>query len=560
MTAPATNDLSAGQRAPSAGWSRPAAVAFVFICALAVFFPLPANSPLAGTEAHRALTAHQMVQSGEWLVPRMFGRVYLAKPPLHYWLIGSFEVISGHANTFIWRLPSTVEGSCLAALLCWLALTWFGDVAGLISGLSYIALITMWGQDRGADIDITNALTATMAAICLLQMQFGNCRRNAGWIILGGLATGASFLTKGPCGLPPILGAMIWIAITRIRQKQGMRLFRPSFWMPLIIGAAIFAIYAYATYHYIHSHHMAADLTGVQEGTEDLHPHDWSISRAVGILILPLIMFVYALPVSVALPFSFIKDVRQTYDADRQSRVSALAWTILLSWAVCFVSGMHLPRYAFVTLPLMCPLAGVIGASIGRYGAKLNLAILAIASVSTVAFGVVVAVLAGMLWKHSYQRPELIGTTLIALPLALIVFRSLMGKKPAWRRLLLLLPIILFCLSLNYGSAADQDRQNRSSLGEGKIIRSITGPNATLYTCMMVLDQPELFYYSGLPTIAKDGDMLDWHDVPSGAWVVLEQPEMEKWKREIPERLSNETPFTANKNAGWLYQYSIPGN
>ena len=38
-------------------------------------------------------------------------------------------------------------------------------------------------------------------------------------------------------------------------------------WLPLVIGVAIFAIWAFATSRYIQSHHLAADLTGVQEGT-----------------------------------------------------------------------------------------------------------------------------------------------------------------------------------------------------------------------------------------------------------------------------------------------------
>ena len=559
MTATDTTDPSIHTAPQQGGWTRTGAAAIVFLAALACFLPLPPDSPLAATEGHRGITAHQMAESGEWLVPRMFGRVYLAKPPLHYWLQATFEKVSGIASPFIWRLPSAVEASILAATLCWLAWRWFGAVAGLVGGFAYLALVAMWGEDRGADIDLTNAMVSTVAAICLLEMQFGPTAALRGhriwYTLLGGIAVGASFLTKGPCGLPPILGAMIWIAIVTIRQRAASRLLRPSFWLPLLLGILIFALYALATYRYIQSHHMAADLTGLQEGATDLHPHDWSVARAIGILTLPLIMLVYALPVSVALPLSFLREVRDAQDGERQSRMLALSSTILLAWAVCFVSGMHLPRYAYVTLPLLCPLAGAVAASTPKLGRTLRLWIAFIAGASALIPSVAVLGLIAMLWRQSLIRPLLIATTLIALPLAVLVVRALSGNQPNWRALYAM-PIILLCLSLNSAYQVHYDRLRRSSRDQALMIRSITGPGAQLFTCAMVLDQPELFYYSGLPTRAFDGDNLDWHDIKSGSWVVLEPQELEIWQREVPNRLKRIIPFVANKNQGDLVWYA----
>jgi len=543
---------------PEAGWTQSGALAIVFVAALACFVPLPVDSPLAGTEGHRAITAHQMVESGEWLVPRMYGRVYLAKPPLHYWIAATFETVSGHASPFIWRLPSAVEGAILASLLCWLAGRWFGGVAGIVSGLAYVSMVAMWGEDRGADIDLTNALVSTVAAICLLEMQFGLNRKMAWWIILGGLAIGASFLTKGPCGLPPILGALIWIAIVRIRERKASQLLKPRVWLPFVIGISIFALYAFATYRYIQSHHMAADLTGVQEGTEDLHPHDWSVARAIGIVLLPLIMFAYALPVSLALPLSFLRAVRDAAEPVKRSRMAALAWTILLAWLVCFVSGMHLPRYAYVTLPLMCPLAGAVATFIPQLRASLRQLFQVIAVGSTMIFGFVVVVLSVMLWRHPPIRPLLIVTGLVAISFVALVVRAFSRGQHNWRALYAL-PGILICLSLNTAYLTHFDRLHRSSLDQGQMIRSITGPDAKLVTCMMVLDQPELFYYSGLPTTATDDDTLDWHKVPLGTWVVLEPPELDIWKRDVPSRLKRVIPFVANRNQGYLVWYADVG-
>jgi len=74
--------------------------------------------PLAGTEGHRALPADGMVRTGDWLLPRLYGRVYLTKPPMVYWLIGGVEKLTGVADETSWRMPSAMAGGLLGMALC----------------------------------------------------------------------------------------------------------------------------------------------------------------------------------------------------------------------------------------------------------------------------------------------------------------------------------------------------------------------------------------------------------------------------------------------------------
>src|SRR5437868_4222725 len=101
------SELSTKQSWIARGMS-PAALAFAL--SMLMHVPILGLTPLSGTEGHRALTAHQMVQSHRWLVPMLFGRPYLAKPPLHYWLIAVTETLAGRGNVFVWRLPSAIAG------------------------------------------------------------------------------------------------------------------------------------------------------------------------------------------------------------------------------------------------------------------------------------------------------------------------------------------------------------------------------------------------------------------------------------------------------------------
>ena len=59
----------------------------IFLLTIACHLPLLGSAPLAGTEGHRVFPALNMVRTGDWLLPRLFGQLYLIKPPLHDWLI-----------------------------------------------------------------------------------------------------------------------------------------------------------------------------------------------------------------------------------------------------------------------------------------------------------------------------------------------------------------------------------------------------------------------------------------------------------------------------------------
>src|SRR5205809_823324 len=120
---------------------RDALVIFLLGC-LCFTFNLGA-APLSGTEGHRAITAHQMLQSHHYLVPSLYGYTYLKKPPLAYWTLALFERLFG-AHEFVWRLPSVLAASAMAAFICLMTARWFDRVSGLAAGIACLSLIALW--------------------------------------------------------------------------------------------------------------------------------------------------------------------------------------------------------------------------------------------------------------------------------------------------------------------------------------------------------------------------------------------------------------------------------
>ena len=135
-----------------------------------------------------------------------------------------------------------IDGALLNVCLYRFGARWFGRIGGIVSGLCGLGLLCLWGQARTADVDATNQLACSVAALCMIELYFGHPARIWAWIAGAGVALGATLMSKGPAGLPFILGVIIWAFVPRARRGASARplLRSGSLWGPLIIGIALF--------------------------------------------------------------------------------------------------------------------------------------------------------------------------------------------------------------------------------------------------------------------------------------------------------------------------------
>jgi len=195
----------------------------VFVLALFVLLYVPwlASAPISGTiESSRLMAARNMLQGGDWVVPRLHGEPYLAKPPLQYWLIALFSAPFGDVSLVSARLLSALS----VVLSCALVTVWgrregtprTGLCAGILLGFCGVLL------EKGviAELEALLALTLTGA---LFSLWLGlNCERRApalAWFLGAGVFLGGAVLTKGPVPLIPfVLGAAALAATRRPRR------------------------------------------------------------------------------------------------------------------------------------------------------------------------------------------------------------------------------------------------------------------------------------------------------------------------------------------------------
>ena len=115
---------------------------YLFLAAVFALLFLAGNELAAVTdtaESNYALTAREMVLSGDWMSPRIYGHYWYDKPIFFYWELALSFAAFGF-NEFAARLPSAVFGVASVLYTFWFSSKVYdrktGWTAALILGTS----------------------------------------------------------------------------------------------------------------------------------------------------------------------------------------------------------------------------------------------------------------------------------------------------------------------------------------------------------------------------------------------------------------------------------------
>jgi 4-amino-4-deoxy-L-arabinose transferase-like glycosyltransferase len=531
----------------------------IFVFCLLMHVPWLGVTPLAGTEAHRVFPAREMLHSGYWAVPMLYGKPYATKPPLHHWLIAFAEWVSGQGNVFVWRLPSAVVGAVLSVVLCWFAARWFGRTAGMIAGLSSAGMVTLWGQWQVADIDSTNTLASALAALCLIELLIARPKRVWPWVLAAGLALAATLMVKGPGGIPIILAAWILGVIAAClrpvpdSQAEELRFRSTSpttvgvmrlkscldtvaaFVMPLVIGSATFAAYAWWAYVSLHRQGFGADLAGVKEGSEHLIHLPTLQMLGKSLLVMPTQLFLFALPVSLALPLLLVRKIREGWNSRERRLMAALAASVLISWGICVLGALDNPRYGYVTLPPLCVLAGAVAMAAARNRPAADW-LRAILIVTAAALSLAAAGLAWAAWRLPHFQSVLVASVFLAVATAT---GTIVRLRSSWRAAWGFVPLLVFAV-IPFSLQRAYDRTRSSGFQTALILRQRVGDGASIAAGGAVTSKPETFYYADARVNFFTAGHFLPANVPPGTWVILDKQEHDRWLRSPGVRLDQD--------------------
>jgi hypothetical protein len=202
-----------------------AAVLCLAVAGLVTFPDLGARALYTAGEVRCALIAREMLDSGDWIQPRLNHVRYYEKPPLMYWAIAAGYEWLG-VGELAARLPAALAhlGTVLCAFsigfeLMGLAVAWR---AALVFATTPIA----FHLGRFASLDTVMTFFLSMALLGLVRTSQHKRNDHLSWLLFWGGMGGAT-LTKGLVALLFPLGTALAHAIWT-RDRATMHALRPA--------------------------------------------------------------------------------------------------------------------------------------------------------------------------------------------------------------------------------------------------------------------------------------------------------------------------------------------
>ncbi len=193
------------------------------LLALPLFVSLGTSSVWDSNEAFYVQTPREMMEHGDWIVPRFNGKPRLNKPPLSYWLVAAPYSVFG-VSVFWERL--------VLALLAY-ASVWAVFLSGriLVSERAALLAAVLFTTTFRFQILARRLLIDILLLFCILAaltafLYWWKRGRGSG-LILAALFLGLGVLSKGPVILLPALVLAVFTGLTvppgRLRRAPWVR-------------------------------------------------------------------------------------------------------------------------------------------------------------------------------------------------------------------------------------------------------------------------------------------------------------------------------------------------
>jgi 4-amino-4-deoxy-L-arabinose transferase-like glycosyltransferase len=149
-------------------------------------------------EPRFAEVAREMMQSGDYLSPRVNAEPYREKPPLLFWSIAAASQPAGAVTATTARIPSALAALVTILLTYLLARSLFDARVAFWAGIILATTSFFWWEGRSVRTDMLLTLWMTLSLYAFWQWDR---RRQWGWLILFWAAVVLAVYTKGPPGL-----------------------------------------------------------------------------------------------------------------------------------------------------------------------------------------------------------------------------------------------------------------------------------------------------------------------------------------------------------------------
>lgn len=216
-------------------------ILWIFLLFITIYLvPLGDRPLIIPDETRYAEIPREMINSGDWTVPRLNDLRYFEKPPMGYWLNAISLNVFGE-NSFAVRFSGAISVLLTGCLVFLLTMT-----AGFDRKIAYISTIiylTSLGVYLSGTFSVLDSMLSLFLTAGIGFFYIAIVKEKPIYWILAGIAFGCSFLTKGflAFAVPVIvlIPWLIWIKQPGIVIRWGWLIVLTAFFIALPWGISI---------------------------------------------------------------------------------------------------------------------------------------------------------------------------------------------------------------------------------------------------------------------------------------------------------------------------------
>jgi len=295
-----------------------------------------------------------MYESGDWVVPRRNGEVWIDYPPLLYWGGSVFSHAFGGMTSFSLRLSSALAAILLALATCAAASRLFSPRAGLWAGVLLATFVQFVYSAVGFRPDMLFA--AAIGCGTFLYATGAGDRPRWGYRVAGFACFGVAILAKGPLGiLLPGLVLTLW----HLSRKEWRRVLElaPLGLVAVAVASPWYVVLGNAMgweqmWHDIYAQNFERFDEGIRYQGHIRPVHYYLVN-----------IWADLAPWSVLLPFAIAWIVKRGLWKRREVQLALWwggTWLVFLTWAATKRQLYLLPAYPAYAL-LLAPYVTALG-------------------------------------------------------------------------------------------------------------------------------------------------------------------------------------------------------
>jgi 4-amino-4-deoxy-L-arabinose transferase len=210
-------------------------IAIIGIFLLIYILPLGIRPIIIPDESRYAEISREMIDSGDWIVPRLNGLRYFEKPVMGYWLNALSIKLFGE-NAFAVRFPSAAATGLSAFMVFLLIRRFSGETAAAtLAALIFLTSFIVFGVGTFNILDSMLAMFVTASMTSFFFAHNGDSFKKNVFLLLFGVFCALAFLTKGFLAF-----AIPVVAIVPFMIWEGR--FKALFiicWLPIIAATLV---------------------------------------------------------------------------------------------------------------------------------------------------------------------------------------------------------------------------------------------------------------------------------------------------------------------------------